>query len=378
MTQLSTTVQLGIEVNATAGTEETLVAEDYSVHARDIQVTPEIAEDDADNQRATLTGEPPARGSVMASISATMRLTGGGHSTAAVWHDVLEGCGMLKESVQVVTVGSVSNADQLQPGQTIGDNASEGSATKTGVFIHYESGTGRLWYLPVTGSFTTAETIYNYTGTQFSGTISAGPANGGYQFTPLTPEGATVHKDVTAEEIKGGYAKRIVGRGNASFDFTMNRVPVVTTTLQGPLKRHTDEGPIAKSFVTDVPLPPTPNVFKGANLVLRESGGSDVVPILTQVEIELGNQLTDRVVPLASSIFSSGYGLPEIVDRQVAVTIDPQAAISDFNIVGAAVTTATAAGAFKLPLDAAALKLFRARVSAYTSGNVTVIARRAG
>ena len=43
---------------------------------------------------------------------------------------------------------------------------------------------------------------------------------------------------------------------------------------------------------------------------------------------------------------------------------------------GAAVTTATAAGAFKLPVDAAALSQFRARVSAYTSGAVTVRARK--
>lgn len=42
---------------------------------------------------------------------------------------------------------------------------------------------------------------------------------------------------------------------------------------------------------------------------------------------------------------------------------------------GAAVTTATAAGAFKLPIDLPLAK-FRARISAYTSGNVTVKAFR--
>lgn len=40
---------------------------------------------------------------------------------------------------------------------------------------------------------------------------------------------------------------------------------------------------------------------------------------------------------------------------------------------GAAVTTATAAGQFKLPLDLLISK-FRARVSAYTSGAITVVA----
>ncbi len=44
----------------------------------------------------------------------------------------------------------------------------------------------------------------------------------------------------------------------------------------------------------------------------------------------------------------------------------------------AAVTSATAVGAWKLPVDADALKQFRARVSVYTSGAITVIGRRAG
>ena len=43
---------------------------------------------------------------------------------------------------------------------------------------------------------------------------------------------------------------------------------------------------------------------------------------------------------------------------------------------GAAVTMATAAGAFKLPIDGPPLSQFRARVSAYTSGSVTVRSRK--
>jgi hypothetical protein len=39
---------------------------------------------------------------------------------------------------------------------------------------------------------------------------------------------------------------------------------------------------------------------------------------------------------------------------------------------GAAVTTATAPGAWKLPIDGPVLSQFRGRVSAYTSGAITV------
>lgn len=46
------------------------------------------------------------------------------------------------------------------------------------------------------------------------------------------------------------------------------------------------------------------------------------------------------------------------------------------NADGAAVTTATAAGAFKLPADGPALSQFRARTSGVTVGNVTVKSRK--
>lgn len=43
---------------------------------------------------------------------------------------------------------------------------------------------------------------------------------------------------------------------------------------------------------------------------------------------------------------------------------------------GAAVTSATAAGAFKLPADGPELSQFRANVTAYTSGAITVKSRK--
>ncbi len=43
---------------------------------------------------------------------------------------------------------------------------------------------------------------------------------------------------------------------------------------------------------------------------------------------------------------------------------------------GAAVTSATAAGAFKLPVDGPCLSQFRANVTAYTSGSITVRSRK--
>jgi hypothetical protein len=43
---------------------------------------------------------------------------------------------------------------------------------------------------------------------------------------------------------------------------------------------------------------------------------------------------------------------------------------------GAAVTTATAAGAFKLPADGPCLSQVRANVTAYTSGAITVRSRK--
>jgi hypothetical protein len=43
---------------------------------------------------------------------------------------------------------------------------------------------------------------------------------------------------------------------------------------------------------------------------------------------------------------------------------------------GAAVTSATADGAFKLPIDGPILRQFRANITAYTSGTITVRSRK--
>ena len=45
---------------------------------------------------------------------------------------------------------------------------------------------------------------------------------------------------------------------------------------------------------------------------------------------------------------------------------------------GAAVTSATAAGAFKLPADGPVLSQFRANITAYTSGSITAKSRKGG
>jgi len=83
--------------------------------------------------------------------------------------------------------------------------------------------------------------------------------------------------------------------------------------------------------------------------------------------------------------FKSYHHLTLDVTGTFTATVTFEGTIDDSNWVaigllpsnnGAAVTTATAAGMFKLPVDMCALSQVRARISAYTSGSVTVKSRK--
>lgn len=78
------------------------------------------------------------------------------------------------------------------------------------------------------------------------------------------------------------------------------------------------------------------------------------------------------------------HGLSILVTISATATVTFEGSLDDTNWFavgmktaadGVAVVTATATGAFKLPTDMP-LSSFRARVSAWTSGTVSVVARR--
>lgn len=99
--------------------------------------------------------------------------------------------------------------------------------------------------------------------------------------------------------------------------------------------------------------------------------------------------------PLQAAAAATGNGTPINMTGQDTLVVDVtgtfvgtvtfEGTIDDTNWVavgllnvgtGAIATTATAAGMFKMPVDLACLSQFRARVSAYTSGAITVNGRK--
>jgi hypothetical protein len=333
--QLSKTAQVGFKAESTLGTAETLAAADFAGVHKDLQAGRSIARYAREAARSTLSMLPALPGSRMGTIGFAMECIGGGAATPAKWHEALQACGYQAEVIKSASYTSPTNADELFVGQTLGNNATESSATKTAILVHIDTANSKIYYLPVTASeFADTDTVYNYTSTQFDCTISSTPAAAGYSHRPLTPNGANQHEALTVEEIRGGYVTRLVGaRGSATVRIAMDEPMLIQGSFQGPLDAPVSGASEAKAFVADIPTPPNTLVVKGSALRFREGTAAAHTPVMTELTIDLGNTVSDRKTMADNDIEGSGYLPASITDRAPTASIDPEANISGFDIV---------------------------------------------
>lgn len=333
--QLSRTAQVGFKLEATSGTAETLVAADFAGVHKDVQSGREIARYAREAARSTLSKLPDLPGSRMGSLSFAMEAIGGGAATPAKWHEALQAMGFQAEVIRSAEITGASNAAQLLVGQTLGNNATLSSATKTAILVHIDTANDVIYYLPTSATeFVNLETIHNYTATQFSADIDSVPAAAGYSHRPLTPAGSDQHETITAEEVRGGYVNRLVGaRGTATIRLAMDEPMLIQGSVQGPLATGAAGASIAKAFVEGIPTPPNTKVLKGTALRFKEDGVAAHTPVMTELTIDLGNTLSDRRTMADNDIVDSGYLPPDITDRSITASIDPEANISGFDIV---------------------------------------------
>ncbi len=367
---LSRLYQSGIKEEAAVGTEETLVAADFAGVFRDQSYTGAATEEERNVQRSTLTQLPTLKGAKLLKISRTEELLGGGAATAAKWHSVLKACGFTSAQAKVAAIGSLANATQFKPGMRLGNNATEGSATKTGVLARVSG--GKIWYVPGTGTFASGDVVYGYpaSGLQPSGTLSGSPANGGYRFNPLTETPSAAPATVTMELRDGEQRHTLVaGRGTGSLILKMNESIKLKSEMTGPQVYDTDGvTPRAAGFITGIPaIGTTPSVCKGMSMMV-----DGATPVLTMLEIDFGNTVTPRGTMASNDFVSSGYKETSITDRKVTCRIDPENVLAEKNWVKsmAAGTTFEMWAEAGSPADANGLVLVHAP-AAQTTGEIT-------
>lgn len=99
---------IGIAVETTKGTAETLVTADYAIQAYDIQCTTQFGRFDRDTQKAYLSKLPGIVGTVSAQITFTCEVRHSATTTTLdVWERALQGCGF---ALSTSTLKPSSNA----------------------------------------------------------------------------------------------------------------------------------------------------------------------------------------------------------------------------------------------------------------------------
>lgn len=338
--QFSRQLQVGIKIEAEEGVEESLAAADFAL------VTKERATYDLDIQRtdravqkASLSKDKMVPGHRGLQVSGMVELAGGALATPPKWHDFLRSMGFDRQaSVKFLTITSVTDGP-FRVGQLIGNHATLGSATATGrVLMQHTSGaTLRLFYLPITGTFSSSGTVANYEDTQTSATVSAGPANGGWVFTPQSQMAGVVPPSATAQFRDGGEVYKGVGcRGTGSIRWGVGETAHIEYTIQGPLifdEELDPPGPEQDGFVPNVTTPPAPAGVRSVPLVLRYAGDDYYEPVLPELVLQINNTIASRPCVTTRAVGSSGRMPALITDREIALSLAPEADFDAFNII---------------------------------------------
>ncbi len=324
---LERTTQVGLKIEGTEGTPESLAAGDFSGNFKDDAHTYAPGEYERGIKKGTLTPLGVVRTGRTLSIRATAELVGGGAAAEAPWHRALRAMGFSAGTqVKKVVLGTVTNGP-FRCGQRLGDNATEGSATKTGIAVHQGPGaTPTLWYVPGTGAFADTDTVYNYgQPSQASAPVDSAPANAGYRFTPLSETASGGPPAATVERRDGLHKHTMTAaRGKGVLSFRMNEVPLLAMEFMGvPVVDLTDPdapGPVASALMTGIPaVGARPLPCKHQPITIAGH-----TPVLTQCEVTIENTLTMRGTIADTDRQQSGYVGCRITERRVTANLDPE------------------------------------------------------
>jgi hypothetical protein len=343
MSVLKRTAQFGIKVEAVEAVEEALVAADYAMNHAETDDTEEISGFERDIERGSLSKLEIIKGQQLGTVTGQIELAGGDAATSPKWHDVMEGLGFAKSQLKMIEVVTLADEEELLTGQTIGDNASLPSATKTGTFVHLEQGTpNKLWYIPLVGVFADTDTVFNYTSPQFSADIDANPVNDSWYFRPQSENGVAISKSVSVERRNGGFRSKIIGsRGTGGLRLALGEPARLRFDFKGPPLQGADGAALTGAPVASVPSVGVAPKSAKAIALRFVVDGTPFTPILTEVDFDFGNTLAPRETIADNDVAGTGHLATRITDRNMRASIDPELDLTNLDLVQLARTSTT-------------------------------------
>lgn len=287
--------------------------------------------------RATFTKTAAIPGSCLARCSFSEELVGGTIQGDAPWTKAVRACGIRQTAMSQFNLSTVTGNFVI--GDVVGNNATQGSATKTGR-VMLKTGTGgsaTVWILPLSGAaFAAAEVLTNYTRSG-SGTISGAAVAGGHHYTPWTHNDVDEPPMATIEGRVAGQAFPMQKcRGDVTFMLERNKPLMAQFNFTGiPFGYTNNITPPAAAAVANVNITNVrPRLGKGIQFRMN-NGSTSFTPIATQIRVAMGNQVVGEETICDNDVAESGHIQAIITDRNVVASLDPlHVASSDFDFIG--------------------------------------------
>jgi hypothetical protein len=329
--------QIGGKIQTTPGTAETLIAADFSNEPKDIEYQLPNVKFERDTQRGTLTRREDLRSQYSARISFSQEMVGGSLAAGAPWHRDLRASGMSVSNTAVFQIPYTSRTGAFKPGDILGNNASQASATKTLMVAFADPTTIMVFQLTGGSAPANTETYTNYsrTGsyTQNNTAVACGYA---FRFKDDLDDSRT---EIATYEIRDGGERIVVtdAQGTASLMLRLGEPPMLRHEITGIPKTSNDTGTLLTGSRLAAPVAGVkPIRCQGIPLEFL-GGASPHTPKLTALEISFNNEVTLQETMTNVDVAQSGHCETRIVNRDPSATIDPLyiAAAAGFDWEGA-------------------------------------------
>lgn len=203
-------------------------------------------------------------------------------------------------TTQILPLGTLAQA--FIPGERV----TGGTSGAVGeVVYHANANSKNLWYIPISGTFQSGETI--------TGSVSGGsaPSTAVPSCAQPTPPLTIYINEDGVQEIQNGM------RGRVNFNYNAVGEPVrMSFEFQGPgATNPTDTAAFAEQ--TDSIIPPK---FQGATIQIGNPLSSPFVPVMASMNIQVDNTIQSRRDATASAGVISAL----IVDRDFSGQMDPE------------------------------------------------------
>jgi len=357
--------QLGLKIEATEGTEESLTATEFRGNRKNMNLRHSPNGYDRGLQRGTQTKQEQLKSMALLTLNWEEEFVGGANNAEAPIGATLKTCGFGATAIQKWTVTSQTGV--IKAGDLIGNNATEASATKKAL-VTYASGT-TLWLFPILGTLAASDAMTNYDRTG-AATLSGTSAAGGFGYKLVSEKSGVGSPSGTGELRLGGQRHTAVGaRGTCSINMTQGQPILVTAEIKGPGVYQTGTfTPREAAYVSGVlPFTAPPKVLQGVVFEMQNGASTYAPPVLTEFNISIAPTVTPRKTFTNQAITNTGH-LPTRLtgEREVSGSLNPEHVLptGTFDFIGAVMAGTT----FKVTCVVGA--------PTETNGAVTILGRR--